>query len=121
MIIYIKEGRCYEKLKDNFNAFESYKKAVKLDKNRTALPFYWLAWIYFRNGDKRLGIENLKKALNIEPDNTEVLVKLGEVLLWSKDTLNEAESYLIWAVNIDENCSDGLITLGRIKEKKGDI
>ena len=52
-----------------------------MDKGRTALPYYRLAWIYFRNADKRLGIENLKLALKVEPENVDVLVKLGEVLL----------------------------------------
>lgn len=47
-----------------------------------------------------------------------MLVKLGEVLLWSKDTLDEAEDYLHWAVIIDPKNSDGLITLGWVKEKK---
>jgi tetratricopeptide (TPR) repeat protein len=59
--------------------------------------------------------------LKIEPNNVEVLVKLGEVLLRQKDTLEEAEAYLTRAIDINPLMSDGLITLGRVKEKNKQV
>jgi len=59
--------------------------------------------------------------LQIEPENLEVLIKLGEVFLWNKETLDDAEKYLSRAVLIDNKSCDALIAFGWVKEKKGDI
>jgi tetratricopeptide (TPR) repeat protein len=43
------------------------------------------------------------------------------MLLRSKETLDEAEMYLTRAFDVNPQQQDGLIALGRVKEKKGDV
>jgi tetratricopeptide (TPR) repeat protein len=80
-----------------------------------------LGWVFIRNGQKNKGIEHLKESYNIDPNNCDVLTKLGEVLLREPNGLEEAEKYLRRAISIDENMPDALVALGRVYEKKGDI
>ena len=80
-----------------------------------------LGWVCIRNGQKEKGIEHLKKSLDLDPNNCDVLTKLGEVLMREQNALNEAEEYLKRAIAIDENLPDALVALGRVHEKKGEI
>ena len=51
----------------------------------------------------------------------DVLTKLGEVLLREPNSLEEAESYLKKAIEIDPNLADALVALGRVYEKKNEV
>ena len=124
--IHLKEGKCFEKLREFKRAIEEYETAVELNKRQNALPLFRLAWAYIRSGEKQKGIDMLKEALEIEPDNVEVLTRLGESLLREqapaegrRPPLDEAEEYLQRALRIDPALSDALLALGRVFEKKG--
>lgn len=97
-----------------------FEKAVEIDKTNPWALFR-LGWIYIRNGDKLRGIENLKKSLSYDPDNADVLTKLGEVLMRDNHSYDEAEGYLRKALEIDGNIPDALVSMGRIYEKKGNV
>jgi cytochrome c-type biogenesis protein CcmH/NrfG len=56
--------------------------------------------------------------LEFDPNNCDVLTKLGEVLMREDGGLEEAESYLKRALAVDENMPDALVALGRVFEKK---
>lgn len=58
---------------------------------------------------------------DIDPNNCDVLTKLGEVLLREPNCLEDAEEYLKRAISIDKNMPDALVALGRVYEKKGEI
>jgi tetratricopeptide (TPR) repeat protein len=77
--------------------------------------------VCIRNGQKNKGIDHLKQSLKLDPNNCDVLTKLGEVLMREQDALDEAEEYLKRAIAIDENMPDALVALGRVFEKKGEI
>ena len=79
--IHLKKGKCFEKLREFRKAIEQYETAVELNKRQNALPLFRLAWAYIRSGEKQKGIDMLKEALEIEPENVEVLTRLGESLL----------------------------------------
>ncbi len=83
-------GKCFEKDKDFEHATINFHKAVELNKTSPWAHFR-LGWIYIRNGDRLKGIEHLKKSLTYNPDNADVLTKLGEVLLREQNTFDEAE------------------------------
>ena len=77
---YLKMGKCFEKDKDFDSATKNFQKAVELNKSSPWAHFR-LGWIYIRNGDRIKGIEHLKKSLSFDPNNANVLTKLGEVLI----------------------------------------
>ena len=80
-----------------------------------------LGWVCIRFGQKNKGIDHLKESLRLDPNNTDVLSKLGEVLLREPNNIEEAEGYLKRAVELDENLPDALVALGRVYEKKNEI
>ena len=113
-------GKCFEKDKDFENATKNFQKAVDLNKTSPWAHFR-LGWIFIRNGDRVKGIEHMKKSLSFDPNNADVLTKLGEVLLREPNTFDEAEQFLKRALAIDENIPDALVSMGRIWEKKGNL
>ena len=74
--VYIKLGKLSEKQKDLQSAIEFYQKAVELDNGQTSAPLFRMAWVYQKQGEKEKGLDLLKQALEIEPDNMYILIKL---------------------------------------------
>jgi len=110
-------GQLFEKDHDNENALKMYLRAVELNK-QSPIAHYRTGMIYIKNGDKGRGIEHLKKALSFDPNNVDVLAKLGEVLMKDPNTFDESEQYFKKALYNDENNSDSLVGMGRIFEKR---
>lgn len=119
-ILSIKQGRWYEKLKEYNTALTFYKRAVDLSGHKTAIPLFRLGWWHIRNNDLTKGIETLKAAIEIEPNNAEILNKLGETLLrLEKDeVLDEAKEYIQRSVKIDSSSYEAYLNLGRVYRKK---
>ena len=63
----------------------------------------------------------MKRSLELDPDNVDVLTKLGEVILREPNGLDEAEQLLKKAISIDDTVPDALVALGRVNEKKGNL
>ncbi len=80
-----------------------------------------LGWVSVRNGHKVKGIGHLRESLKIDPNNVDVLTKLGEVLMREAEGLDEAQQYLEKAISIDQNQPDALVALGKVYEKKNDL
>jgi Flp pilus assembly protein TadD len=78
-----------------------------------------LGWIYVRSGDRARGVDHLKKSLIHNPDNVDVLTKLGEVLMRDSATFDEAEQYITKALALDSKNSECLVCMGRILDRKG--
>ena len=69
-------------------------------------------------------MDNLQKALSLDSNNIEIMIKLGETYLMFEDDeekLDEAIVQLLRAVEIDNKNYDGLIGQGKAYENKGDI
>jgi len=93
-MFFLKLGKCYERDREFEMAIDNYKKSWNLDNERNALPLFRLGWAYVRVKNYEKGIDTMKKAILLEPDNPEVLSKIGELLLRDDDKLDEAEGYL---------------------------
>ncbi len=40
-----------------------------------------MGWLQVKNKDLKNGIDNLQKALSLNPDNNDILIKIGEAYL----------------------------------------
>lgn len=115
--IFIKQGKCLEKMKELDQAIERFSKAVELAPDNPVAHFR-LGWAQFRKGVKEECIQHLQKALELKPDFVEVLIRLGDVLLRDEAKIAEAEQYVQKALELDPNSSEALVSLGRIREKQ---
>jgi len=73
-----------------------------------------LGWVFVRTKQYEEGVETLKIAIQIEPENSEVLTKIGEVLLRDDTKLDEAEGFLKKALALNPEQNDAIVALGRI-------
>jgi tetratricopeptide (TPR) repeat protein len=103
-------------MKDFSKAIKKYLKAVELSKENV-LPLLRLAWVYVRNKQLDEGIDTLRKAIKIDPDNVDVLTKLGELLLRNDEDIEESEMFIKRALDINPDYQDAIIARGRIMEK----
>lgn len=120
MALAIKIGRWYEKLNENNTAITYYQKAVEFDQNHNSAPIFRLAWAYIRNNNLEKGVEKLKEALAVDPNNAEILNKLGETLLRmnNEEMLDQAKVALHKSVKIDSTSYEAYLNLGRVYRKK---
>jgi len=72
-------GECYEKLEDNINAEKNYLKAIKLDAF-CADAFAGLAVVSEYQGKDQVALESIKKALDLEINNSEYWYIYGDIL-----------------------------------------
>lgn len=79
-------------LEDNQQALRYFEKCIKLDKN-IPLPFYEAAIINAANGDYVVALEQVKKAIKIEPRNRWYLLLYGNILFSNQEFLNAAAQY----------------------------
>ena len=70
-----------------------------------------------RNGDRDKGLEILETANALQPDHSEIMTKLGEVLVKEGKTIERAIDLLEKAIQIDPDNPDTLVALGRAFEK----
>jgi tetratricopeptide (TPR) repeat protein len=63
-------------------------------------------------------VKILKEAILLDPENSEVLTKIGEVLLRDDDQLDEAESFLKRALALNPEQTDAIVAYARIMEKR---
>jgi len=79
---------------------------------------YKLGWAYVRAKKFTDGVEVLKEAIILEPENSEVLTKIGEVLLRDEDNLEEAENFLKRALALNPEQTEAIVSMGRLMEKR---
>lgn len=81
--LFVKIGRCWEKLKNDEKALNEYKKSLQVNPN-----FLWgifhLGCILTKIGEAE-GIDYLKKANEIDKDNTDIIIKYAEELVKLND------------------------------------
>jgi len=123
--IYIKKGKCYEKMKMIHKAIEMYHDSLEFD-NANPLAYLRVGWAHVRVDQIYEGYNFLKKGLKCKKDSIEILVKLSETILMMddnkvKEKQENAQKYITACLSIEPDNLDALILLGRIKEKQGKL
>lgn len=116
--IYHKLGRTYERVRDYEEAISNYKKALRRNKNDFT-SWYRMGLVCIKSNLRQEGINALTKAHQIDPEDVQCLVKLGEIFSRDDKTLSQSENYLLKALEIDNNIPEAHVTLGRILDKRG--
>ena len=114
----IKLGKINEKLRDFDEAIVNLKKALRRDKTNFVAQ-YRIGCLYNRNNMREEGIEALKAAHYLDPEDVDTHLKLGEIYLRDDSALDEAEEILKKAIEIRYVLPEAHISLGRVYEKKG--
>lgn len=121
-IIFIKKGKCYEKMKMLDKAIEMYHESLEHD-NTNPLAYLRVGWAYVMKNQIYDGYHYLKKGLKFRKNSIELLIKLSETILMindskAKERQSNALKYIdLWLEKEPENV-EALILLGRIKEKQ---
>lgn len=116
--VYLKLGRTYERVRDYEEAISNYRKALRRNK-KDFTSWYRMGLVSIKSNLREEGIEALIKAHNIEPNDVNCLVKLGEIYSRDDQMLLQAEQYLQRALEIDDQLPEAHVALGRILDKKG--
>lgn len=107
--IYLLEGKCYFELGDLKQAKYCFRKAIRHNAN-THEAFYNLGMTYVAEEKWQNAIQNLKKAVEIYPDNIDYLERLAEIALHTEDH-EEVKFSCRRAFNINTKYSRLYITL----------
>lgn len=116
--LYVKVGKCHEKLREFDDAIAMLKKALKRDK-KNFVANYKIGLVYIRNNQRKEGLKALLAAHDLEPDDIETLLKISEIFLRDDQRLDEAEKFIKLALELDNDIPEAHISLGRIYDKKG--
>lgn len=116
--LYVKVGKCHEKLREFDDAIVVLKKALKRDKSNFVAN-YKLGLVYIRNNQRKEGLKALLAAHQLDPDDIETLLKISEIYLRDDSRLDEAERFIKLALELDNDIPEAHISLGRIYDKKG--
>ena len=100
-------------------AILAYNQALEKDPNDGSVR-YSLALIYSWIDDKDNAIEQLKKLLKSEPDNTKALVELAEIYSWSMESYDKAITTCSQVLAIEKNNKRAQLLMARVLSWKGE-
>jgi tetratricopeptide (TPR) repeat protein len=96
------------------------KKAIQLDPENS--DYYRIASSVHQKKyvwNKTDSIKYLKKALELSPNDIDLLVSIADYYYYQEGNLSKAEEYLKSALAIDPTDNEALITMGHILYKQG--
>lgn len=77
-----------------------------------------LGLVFIRNNLKEKGLKQLLLAYEQNPDDAQLLIRLGEFYLKDDSKIDEAETLLLKAISKDPEDADAHVALGKVYEKK---
>ncbi|HWY10865.1 MAG TPA: tetratricopeptide repeat protein [Bacteroidia bacterium] len=116
--LYNKRAKLYIKLKQLDVAIGDALRATKLDTSKAAY-YVTLADVYFASNKTRYAKETLEATVKHFPDNSEALLKLGELYFLVRQYEN-AITYINKALKIDENIAEAYYLKGSVFKEMGD-
>jgi len=76
--------------------------------------------VQIKNNQKREGIESLVRANQLDPNDVNCLVKLGEIFSREESKQDQAIKFLKKALSLNDVLPEAHLTLGRIYDKQQD-
>lgn len=116
--LYDRRARIYIGLKQFDEALGDALRSIKLDSTK-AKYYVTLADVYFANNKTRFAKETLEATVKKFPDNTEALLKLGE-LFYLVRQYELAITHINKALKIDENMAHAYYLKGSVFKEMGD-
>lgn len=116
--LYNQRARIYIGLKQFDEALGDALRAIKIDSTK-AKYYVTLADVYFANNKTRYSKETLEATVKKFPDNTEALLKLGELYYLVRQYEN-AITNINKALKIDENMANAYYLKGSVFKEMGD-
>lgn len=120
-VLYYKScGEVFERFSDYNRAAEIYKRAIEKTQ-RDELFYHKLADICIRRNNNDIAVDCYKKALEANPNNRDVLVKLATVTqTFFPENVDEAIDYYNKLLEIEEDTAQIYYELGHLYLKKVD-
>ena len=78
--LFLKKGKCFQKMKRFRDEIDMYMKAIKLE-SKYSLALMRLGWAHLRQGNTTKALSYLKQSLEVEPNNVEILKALAKAIL----------------------------------------
>jgi tetratricopeptide (TPR) repeat protein len=116
--LYIKRSRIYIGLKEFNAALGDANRVMALDSSK-AEHYLALADVYFASNKTRQAKDILERTAKKFPDNTDALLKLGELYYFVKQYDN-AMTFINSALKADENLAKGYYLKGSVFKELGD-
>jgi tetratricopeptide (TPR) repeat protein len=118
----VKAGRCFEKLEDFDKALKYYNKSIETDQGYLWGLFH-LGSLQCRSEQQINGLKFLKKAYEMDKNNTDILVKYTHELIKTKEEEKLETAFVILKAAQQQNMDnvDLLITLSRYYEIKNNV
>lgn len=116
--LYNQRARIYISLKQFDEALGDAARAIRIDSTK-AKYYVTLADVYFATNKTRLSKETLEATVKKFPDNTEALLKLGELFYLVRQYEN-AITHINKALKVDENMANAYYLKGSVFKEMGD-
>ena len=116
--LYNQRARIYIGLKQFDEALGDVSRAIRID-STNAKYYVTLADVYFATNKTRLSKETLETTVKKFPDNTEALLKLGELFYLVRQYEN-AITHINKALKVDENMANAYYLKGSVFKEMGD-
>ena len=126
-MLHLLKGKCCDKSRQYKNAVNEYSKAIELglehntEEEILGQLYFRLGWSLIRSKQNiEIGVDHLKKANKMLPDNTEVMVKLSGVLfqeIGTDEDIQNANVILTRLVELDPNNAEAFLLQGKINHK----
>lgn len=115
--VYIKIGKCYEKMKLLDRALENYKLAIEIDP-KSEVGSLRLGWTLIRINEQDQGTRILKKGLKNNPDSIELKLFLSQALLLQDEPdISKPDALSMEILEVQPQNTQAMILRARILEK----
>ena len=93
VVSYIGQGNMYYRLGNYWSAIDSYTQVIHRNTEYVPMAYLWRGMSYKNLGENQRAIADLRKTLELEPDNATALNGMGYVLACGNRDLTQALSY----------------------------
>jgi tetratricopeptide (TPR) repeat protein len=114
--IWVRCGKCAQKMKDFQEASNFYLKALECDPKAISALFR-LGWALIKLGKREEGLEKIEKGYKLDPNNPQILTKYAEILIRDGNSLERALELLQNSLKIDSDLPETFISLSKCYER----